>query len=121
MADWQSLEGCHQWAESGWRPITSDVPQGLVPGLALFNIFIGDLHEGTESTLHKFADDTKLRGLADTLAGPATIQQDSDRLEGWAGRILMRFKKSKCRVLHLGRNNNQRIQVSSFHLSLSSE
>ena len=80
----------------------------LSRGQVLLNVYdsmISDLDEGIESTLSKFADGRKLEGLADTPEGYTFIQQDLDRLESWAGRNLMRFNMSKCRVLYLGKNN----------------
>jgi len=99
---------------------TSNVTQRSMLGPILFNFFISDLDDEKECTLSKFTEETKLRGVADTPEGHATIQRDDDRREKWSDRNLTRFNEGKCEVLHLGRNQPRHLAVlGDTHLESS--
>jgi len=77
----EQLISCNS-SVSKWRPVTSGVPQGLILGLALSNIFIYDKDSRIECTLSKFVNNTKLCGVIDMLEGKDTSRVISTGLRG---------------------------------------
>ncbi|CAM5148275.1 unnamed protein product [Eretmochelys imbricata] len=104
---------------SGWKEVTSGVPQGLVLGPILFNLFITDLGTKSGSVLIKSADDTKLGGIANLEKDRDIIQEDLDDLVNWSNR--MKFNSDKCKVMHLGINKNFSYKLGMHQLEVTEE
>ncbi|CAM5085619.1 unnamed protein product [Eretmochelys imbricata] len=107
---------------SCWREVTSGVPQGLVLGPILFNLLITDLSTKSWSVLIKFADDTKLGGIASLESDRDIIQEDLDDLLNWSNSNRMKFNSEKCKVMHLGINNkNFSCKLGTHQLEVTEE
>ena len=93
--------------KSSWERVKSGVPQGSVLGPLLFLIYINDLDQGLKCKVSKFADDTKVATSVKYNDGCMSIQNDLNKLIGWADRWQMDFNSKKCKTLHLGYSNKE--------------
>ena len=92
---------------SEWEEELSGVPQGSILGPLLFLIYINDLDIGIMSRLLKFADDTKMYGRVGTNKDTDTLRNDLETLNAWSEKWQMGFNVDKCKVMHLGKKNEQ--------------
>ncbi|CAM4697246.1 unnamed protein product [Lepidochelys kempii] len=105
-----------------WREVTSGVPQGSVLGPILFNLFITDRGTKSGSVLIKFADDTKLGGIANTEKDRDVLQKELDDLVNWSNSNRMKFNSEKCKIMHLGINNkNFCCKLGTHHFEVTEE
>lgn len=70
-----------------------------------FNFSAGNTDSGTYCILHRIVDGTKLCGAFDTLEGRDITERDLDRLERWFCVNTVKFKKAKCKILHISQCN----------------
>ena len=93
---------------SGWRDVSSGVPQGSVLGPTLFLIFIDDIDSATEvvgALIKKFADDTKCYMVVESEEERKKFQVMLDNLDEWSATWQMEFNTGKCHILHAGKKN----------------
>ena len=86
--------------------VSSGVPQGSVLGPTLFIYFINDLPDHTTCKTKIFADDTKAyTEVENDYDSRMKLQKCIDSLVLWADTWLMKFNSTKCKVMHLGKDN----------------
>ena len=86
-------------------PVTSGVPQGSVLGHTLFIYYINDLPSVASSIAKMFADDTKAYRPIYSIEDNLKVQKTINDMVEWSKIWLISFNGTKCKVLHVGKNN----------------
>jgi len=76
--------------------VLSGIPQGSVPGLILFIIYVNDLPGAVESIAMMFADDTKVYRPVNNQNDHIKLQSDLEKLLMWADKWQLQFIKMLC-------------------------
>ena len=91
---------------SSWTHVNSGVPQGSVLDPVLFLIYINDLPKFASCRIRMYADDTKCSSRIICLDD--AFQQNINKLMSRPCDWQLSFNASKCKVIHIGRKNNER-------------
>ena len=67
----------------------------------LFVCYINDMPDVADSSIHTFADDTKIFQRMTAQSHHVTLQTYLRQLEAWTRKWQLRFNEKKCKVLHM--------------------
>jgi hypothetical protein len=101
---------------SGWKDVTSGVPQGSILGPVLFLLYVNDLPDCVASTAKLFADDTKLYRIIRDEKDCQSLQDDMNALAAWSRIWLLRFNADKCVVLRIRAAMNYAYTLNGTYL-----
>ena len=89
--------------------VLSSVVQGSCLGPCLFVIFINDIDLAVDTVgfIVKFADDSKVGRVVDSQQDREAFQDMLNRLETWSQEWQLLFNRSKCKVMHFGKDNTR--------------
>ena len=93
---------------SDWKRVISGVAQGTVLGTILFILYVNDIPGLVRSRISMYTDDIKLCAPVNN-SQANTLQDDLDKLQVWSKHMQLRFNPSKCKVMHFGTDNPNRV------------
>jgi ribonucleases P/MRP protein subunit RPP40 len=93
---------------SEWARVISGVPQGSVFGPLLFICYINDMPDTIDSMIHLYADDSKLCREVENELDARKLQTDINKLQAWSRIWQLVFNAEKCKVMHIGKSNQNR-------------
>ena len=94
-------------AMSKAAPVSSGIPQGSVLGPILFLVYVNDLPEVVSNKVKLFADDTKMYQEVNDSNQKEEMQENLNKIMDWSTKWQLPFNIDKCKVLHLGKNNQK--------------
>jgi hypothetical protein len=101
--------------------VLSDVPQGSVLGLLLFNVYINDLCDSIKHSRYLlFADDIKIYRVVSSPEDCNLLQSDVDSIRSWCAANYMKLNVGKTRVITFYKKTNSLIyEYKLFHSTVT--
>nr|CAH8840869.1 unnamed protein product [Trichobilharzia regenti] len=90
---------------SGWKAVSSGVPQGTVLGPLLFLLYVNELPGILSSSSLLFADDIKVWKTVNNNEDRLALQNDLDKLAEWSSLWSLEMNARKSAVMHLGQKS----------------
>ena len=76
-------------------------------GHILFLIYLNDIPDTVNINVNIFADDTKIFRTLKNKSDSEVLQADLDNLSEWSNRWCLTFNTSKCKWMHIGKDNKK--------------
>ena len=108
-------------AISEWSLVASEVPQGSVIGPLLFVIFINELPEKIVNKCMLYADDTKIIAKVGDTHSEQSLQRDLTTVSEWTKNWLLQLNVNKCKVMHLGKREDNKNVNPKYYLENTSK